>query len=120
MDLAGRIKEERERLGYSQTAFAALAEASKHSQINWEKGAASPNAATLAAWAAVGLDVLFVVTGQRSQPVPPTAALPPRVRALIDNYEHTNEEGKRYIERAANLEAQSTAIGRKRAARGGE
>ncbi len=66
MDLFERLKSERERLGYSQTAFAALAKASKHAQINWEKGIASPNAAALAAWSAVGLDVLYVVTGVQS------------------------------------------------------
>ena len=64
MNLSSRLKEERERLGYSQTAFAALAGASKHSQINWEKGSASPNAEALAAWVEKGLDVLYVVTGQ--------------------------------------------------------
>ncbi|WP_312679851.1 helix-turn-helix domain-containing protein [Stutzerimonas nitrititolerans] len=66
MNLAARLKAERERLGFSQTDFAALAGASKHSQINWEKGAAAPNATVLAAWAAHGMDVLYVVTGQRS------------------------------------------------------
>lgn len=66
MNLGSRLKTERERLGFSQTDFAALAGASKHSQINWEKGAAAPNATVLAAWAAHGMDVLYVVTGQRS------------------------------------------------------
>lgn len=66
MNLSLRLKEERERLGLSQTAFAALAGASKHAQINWEKGVASPNAEALAAWSENGLDVLYVVTGKRS------------------------------------------------------
>ena len=59
-------------MGYSQTAFAALAGASKHSQINWEKGAASPNAEALAAWVEKGLDVLYVVTGQENKSTSPT------------------------------------------------
>lgn len=66
MDLGARLKAERERLGYSQTDFAALAGASKHAQINWEKGVAAPNATVLSAWATHGLDVLYVVTGERS------------------------------------------------------
>jgi len=69
MDLGARLKAERERLGFSQTDFAALAGASKHSQINWEKGTAAPNAIVLAAWASHGLDVLYVVTGIRAQSV---------------------------------------------------
>lgn len=71
MNLGGRLKAERERLGLSQTDFAALAGASKHAQINWEKGVAAPNATALAAWSEAGLDVLYVVTGQRSLPLVP-------------------------------------------------
>ena len=89
MNLHERLKEERERLGHSQTAFAALAGASKHAQINWEKGAASPNAAALAAWADAGLDVLYVVTGQRtggaSTPAP-ARAVSEGDRVLLDNF----------------------------------
>jgi DNA-binding XRE family transcriptional regulator len=44
MSLGARLKEERKRLGYNQSDFAELAGASKHSQINWEKGASFPNA----------------------------------------------------------------------------
>lgn len=67
MNLGARLKAERERLGLSQTDFAAIAGASKHAQINWEKGAASPNAVALEAWEKRGLDVLYVITG-RSTP----------------------------------------------------
>ena len=89
MNLHERLKEERERLGHSQTAFAALAGASKHAQINWEKGAASPNAAALAAWADAGLDVLYVVTGQRAggaSAPPPPRAVSEGDRILLDNF----------------------------------
>ena len=112
MNLNGRIKEERERLGYSQTAFAALAEASKHSQTNWEKGTGTPTAAVLAAWAAHGLDVLYVVTGQRMGGAPmapvaePTQQLSRRALAVAQNYEATSEEGKKIIEAAAFAAAQ--------------
>lgn len=117
MNLNERIKEERERLGYSQTAFAALAEASKHSQINWEKGVGTPTAAVLAAWAAHGLDVLYVVTGQRTgvaaaAPVvaePPATQLSRRALAVAQNYEATSEEGKKIIEAAAFAAAKPAA-----------
>ncbi len=61
-----RLREERERLGLSQEAFAALAEASKRSQIEWEKGTAFPNAEALAAFAAQGADVQYIITGIKS------------------------------------------------------
>ncbi len=79
MNIGRRLKDERERLGMSQTEFAAIAGASKHAQINWEKGDATPNANALAAWAEKGLDVLYVVTGSRSFCSPtrkPSAAIP--------------------------------------------
>lgn len=61
-----RLKEERERLGLSQPAFAALTEASKSSQASWEKETAYPNAKALDVWARVGVDVAYVVTGKPS------------------------------------------------------
>ena len=63
MDLGERIKQERERLDFSQTAFAALAGASKHSQINWEKGTSVPNTDVLIAWKASGADIRFITEG---------------------------------------------------------
>lgn len=108
MNLSDRIKEERERLGHSQTAFAALAGASKHSQINWEKGVGTPTAAVLATWAAHGLDVLYVVTGVRTSGQPAPAN--PRQAALLDNFEHLSEDDKKALERTAFALAQSNAV----------
>lgn len=99
MNLGERLREERERLGYTQPAFAAVAGAKKHAQINWEKSAAFPNAAALEAWSKVGLDVLYVVTGQRSQPVHSAAALRPDQVALLDNYEHSDEVARQAAQR---------------------
>ena len=65
MSLGARLREERERLGYNQTDFAALAGASKWTQIDWEKDKTSPSGAALATFAAAGVDVLYVLTGQR-------------------------------------------------------
>lgn len=65
MGIGKRIKEERERLRYIQADFAALGESSKNSQISWEKEAAYPNAKVLAAWAKAGVDVAYVLSGER-------------------------------------------------------
>ncbi|WP_257638213.1 helix-turn-helix domain-containing protein [Janthinobacterium sp. UMAB-56] len=59
-----RLKAERERLGYNQADFAAVGGASKRTQIDWEQGKQVPNAEFLAAVSAIGVDVLYVVTGQ--------------------------------------------------------
>lgn len=67
MSIGTRIKEERERLGFNQTQFAELVDASKKTQIRWEQeGGAYPDAEALAAWASAGADVLYVLTGVRS------------------------------------------------------
>lgn len=63
--IGARLREERERLGLNQTDFAGLGEASKHSQIDWENDKSAPNARFLAAIAEAGVDVRYVVTGER-------------------------------------------------------
>lgn len=65
MTIGGRLKEERERLGFSQPAFAGLAETTKKSQIDYEKDLTQPKAGYLAAIAKVGADVQYIVTGIR-------------------------------------------------------
>ena len=71
--IGGRLKAERLRLGFSQPALAALAGAARRAAINWEKGASSPTANTLAAFAEAGADVLFIITGQRAETEASTA-----------------------------------------------
>lgn len=72
MSIGSRLKEERERLGYTQPIFAGLAETTKKSQIDYEKDLTQPKAGYLAVIAAVGADVQYIVTGQRSSNVLPT------------------------------------------------
>lgn len=62
-----RLKEERERLGLNQTAFGAVGGVKKQAQLKYEKGERHPDSAYLEAVSAVGVDVLYVITGQRSQ-----------------------------------------------------
>lgn len=61
-----RLREERERLGYSQIDFAGLAGVGRGSQANYEKGERSPDANYLAAVAEVGADIAYIVTGIKS------------------------------------------------------
>lgn len=65
MTIGERLKEERERLGFTQPAFAGLAETTKKSQIDYEKDLTQPKAGYLAAIAKVGADVQYIVTGER-------------------------------------------------------
>ncbi|HTF98655.1 MAG TPA: helix-turn-helix transcriptional regulator [Cellvibrio sp.] len=65
MTIGDRLREERERLGFSQSAFAGLAETTKKSQIDYEKGITFPKANYLEVIAKVGADIQFIVTGMR-------------------------------------------------------
>lgn len=61
-----RLREERERLRFSQAAFGELGGVKANAQGNYEKGDRYPDAAYLAAVAEKGVDVLYVVTGRRT------------------------------------------------------
>lgn len=81
MTIGERLKEERERLGFTQPAFAGLAETTKKSQIDYEKDLTQPKAGYLAVIAKVGADVQYIVTGERSG-----GALTDDEKALINNF----------------------------------
>lgn len=88
MDIGTRLREERERLAHTQDSFAALAAIGKRALIHYEKGERSPDAQFLAAIAAAGADVLYIVTGARSQAVAEVELLPAGDRILLDNFHH--------------------------------
>lgn len=68
-----RLREERERLGLSQTAFGALAGIQKQTQVHYEGDKRRPDGDYLAAVANHDVDVLYVITGRRA-PVPSASA----------------------------------------------
>lgn len=86
MNIGDRSRAERERLGSNQADFGATAGVSKTAQFNYEKGDLSPDATYLAAIAGAGVDVLYVITGNRS--VPLSEGLAPRSAALVNNFEN--------------------------------
>lgn len=94
MTIGERLKQERERLGFTQPAFAGLAETTKKSQIDYEKDITQPKAGYLAAIAKVGADVQYIITGVRN-----SAALNPDEEELV------------LLFRTAPLIAKASAIG---------
>lgn len=111
-----RIKEERERLGFNQADFAAIAGATRKTLFNWESGTASPNTPALAAWAAVGLDVLYVVTGQRlSGSALAEPALAKDEEILLDNYRNSPPDAKAAIKAASDAFARPARSGKRAA-----
>ena len=94
MHMGERLREERERLGFNQSEFAVLAQTTRKTLFNWESGDASPNAAALAGWAKLGLDVLYVVTGERqaSQPVADASE-----QLLLENFRRCKLDAKQTL-----------------------
>lgn len=91
MGLGERLRHERERLHLSQDAFAALVGKSRKSQIRWEQDESAPGIDALAIWAANGVDVGFVLTGQPSQPI--AASFEDRLKAFSDANELARQLG---------------------------
>lgn len=87
MDTIGdRLREQRGRLRLNQDDFASAGGVKKRALIHYEKNERLPDAAFLAAIARAGVDVLYVLTGTRSQPVAPQELLPASDRALLDDF----------------------------------
>lgn len=98
VSIGGRLREVREGLGMNQTDFAALAGATRQTQSNYEKGERVPDALYLAAIAAAGGDVRYILTGIRESlgqsqaqgyavaeaPVDPLEQRKQRIKTLID------------------------------------
>lgn len=63
--ICDRLKQERNRLKFNQEDFAAEAGVTRRPYAEWEAGNTSPTAVQLAALAAAGADVQYIVTGIR-------------------------------------------------------
>lgn len=88
-EICDRLREEREALGLSQQALAERCGITARSQRNYESGERLPDAGYLAAIAAAGADVLYILTGQRAggaSAPPPPRAVSEGDRILLDNF----------------------------------
>lgn len=81
-----RLKEERDSLGFTQDAMAAKAGISKRSYCAYEAGETAPSAKLLAALASMGVDVAYLLTGERAARVEPASAISEGDRILLDNF----------------------------------
>lgn len=69
MSLGSRLREERERLGMSQTSFASIAGVTKNTQLLYESDQRSPKADYLQPLSGIDVDIQYVVTGLRSNSI---------------------------------------------------
>lgn len=115
------LQAERERLGFSQGQFAAMGGTKTRTLQDWERGSSTPSAEFLSKAAKFGVDVQYVLTGER---VPmrqhvvtaveddmETASsrkvvlLDERKQLLLARFEAASEVGKTYIEAASSFAA---------------
>lgn len=104
--LGDRLTEERKRLRLTQQALAEACGVTGRSQSNYEKGDRQPDAIYLAALAAVGADVLYVLTGVRGGIV-----MTPEESALLDNYRHSPPAAQKALKTTSDLLAQRDCPG---------
>jgi len=97
MEIFDRLREERNRIGLSQSELGAALSVGKTTVIRWEKGESYPDAVQLAKLIEIGIDAAYIVTGARSSIVAEAVtaeSLTPQEKALLDNYRHAPEMGK--------------------------
>lgn len=82
--IGSRLRDERERLGYSQSRWCELCGTTRKTQFLYETDARRPDADYLAAAAEARADVLFIVTGATEQTSPKT--LTGEEQALVQHY----------------------------------
>lgn len=105
--IGDRLREERERLDLSQAAFGEIGGVKANAQGKYEKGERFPDAAYMAALAAIGVDVLFVLTGTRTPR--PVEGLSVAEEKVLDNYRSLPEEDQASVRRLTTALAESTA-----------
>ncbi|MEZ3134263.1 transcriptional regulator [Stutzerimonas kunmingensis] len=109
MTIGERLKEERSRLKLSQTDLGAIGGVGKTTQINYEKEAGSPDGRYLAAVAAAGVDVLYVITGERKPQ--PADSISAREATLLGFFRQLPENEQANLVRTASALALTLDLG---------
>ncbi|MDF5964966.1 helix-turn-helix domain-containing protein [Pseudomonas aeruginosa] len=112
LPIGERLSDERKRLGYNQSDFSALAGITRKTLFGYESGERAPDALALGCLGESGLDVLYVVTGQRQGVPAPAPAqeqeapLAPDERILLDNYRHSPPDAQAALKATSDAFAQ--------------
>lgn len=100
-----RLKLARKNLGLTQAEAADLCGVKRETWSRYESGLMSPGMDVLAAIAAAGADINYILTGIRMHPAPVTEGLTREEAALLDNFRHTDKADQAAIKRMALLAA---------------
>lgn len=94
VEIGARLRQERERLGLSQTQLAETGGVTQNTQYLYEAGKRSPDGNYFSAVSALGVDVAFVLAGPNLLKVEIT----PREIALIDRYRLSHKDVQRGVD----------------------
>lgn len=103
--LGSRLRDERTRLTLKQEELGLIGGVNRNTQGSYEKGESNPDTAYLSAVAAVGVDVMYVLTGQR-MPMR-EECLSVAEEKILDNYRSLPEEDQAAVRRLTDALAQS-------------
>ncbi len=100
--IGARLREERERVGLSQPEMGEVGGVTKLTQLNYEKGERMPDAAYLSVLhESLGIDVSYILTGQRTPTPEGIVTVSQEEKALLKNY--------RAMDKAAQLNMQAVS-----------
>lgn len=102
--LGDRLKAERKRMDMSQAALANAVGTTPRTVIQWEKGVTSPSGDILATCSQLGMDLLYVLTGQRTPT--PAQSLSPEDSELLADYRAATQEDQALVRRMLALAAE--------------
>lgn len=88
-NLGARLREERDRLGFTQQEMTVHIGISQNMWSKYERGQAVPGGDVLAKLLAIGGDVLFILSGERS-----VTTLTADEKELLTGYRHLDIRGK--------------------------
>lgn len=109
--LSERIREERERLDFNQREIAEKCGISREMWGKYERAISFPGGEVLFLFAAIGADINYIMTGQRTVKVSednPGYALSEDEKALLYYLARCSEEDQAFIKRMARLAATTT------------
>ncbi|MBK0032708.1 helix-turn-helix transcriptional regulator [Erwinia sp. S43] len=98
MQLGDRLRQERERLGFTQTEMAKIGGVAFRTYCDYEAGKTEPKSSLLEALHVAGADVLFIITGLKS----PTQNISTEEQILVENYRSMDDAARLNMQAVGN------------------
>lgn len=94
MQTGGRLRQERERLGHTQTEMAKICEVAFRTYCDYEAGKTEPKASFFEAIHKAGADVMYILTGLKTPP----QNISMEEQKLVENYRAMDDAARLNIQ----------------------